>query len=472
MSQPLLEARSISKSFGPVKALDQVNLAVQHGEIHSVLGENGAGKSTLMNVICGFLTPDSGSMLLKGQEVHFANPSEARKAGIGIVHQHFMLVPQFTVLENLILDQMTGLSGLLDSGQIQSKFATLAESVGWKIDFNSRIVDLSVGQQQRIEILKVLGLGTDILILDEPTAVLSAEEIDDLFRVMRTVKSQGKTIILIAHKLAEVMEISDHATVLRRGRLIGSARMSELSVEKLTDWMVGELPDLSNDLNYTPGQVLVTVENLKVKGDRGETAVDISELKVHAGEVLGIAGVDGNGQIELAEALAGVRPIVSGSLNAPSKIAYIPQDRQRDGLALSMSIAENFLVGIGKSGFLNPKALREESKELAEKFQLKYGNLEDPASSLSGGNQQKVILARTLSQSPEFIIAVNPTRGLDLKAAAFVQSQILAAARSGSAVVLISTDLDEVSALADRTLFISGGKLKESTKSEYLGGSN
>lgn len=425
-----------------------------------------------MNVICGFLAPDSGQLILNGTEVRFSSPSEARAAGIGIVHQHFMLVPQFTVLENLVLDQMTSLGGLAKPDEIKAKFSKLAESLGWEIDFQARIVDLSVGQQQRIEIMKVLGLGTDILILDEPTAVLSADEIEDLFRVLRTVIGQGKTIILIAHKLAEVMAISDHATVLRRGKLIGSAPMADLTAEKLTDWMVGELPDLGQAKSAAAGERAVKVSSLKVKGDRGEIAVDIDSLEVNSGEIVGIAGVDGNGQIELAEALAGVRSPFSGSVETPSQVAYIPQDRQRDGLALSMSIAENFMVGISQGPFLNPRKLKSESVGLAEKFQLKYGSLDDPASSLSGGNQQKVILARTLSQEPEFIIAVNPTRGLDLKSAAFVQSQILSAARSGAAVVLISTDLDEVSALADRTLFISGGRLRNADKSEYLGGSN
>ncbi|MBX7134260.1 MAG: ATP-binding cassette domain-containing protein [Fimbriimonadaceae bacterium] len=464
----MLRAETVSKRFGNVTALADVSVDFAPGEIHAVLGENGAGKSTLMNVLGGFLKPDGGRVTLNGSPLPLGDPIGCRALGIEMVHQHFMLVPAFTVAENLALARLGGLGGALDVGKVAQKPLQIARELGWQIEPDARTADLPVGVEQRIEILKALAGNAQVLIFDEPTAVLSPDEVDDLFRVLRKLRDQGKAVILIAHKLSEVMAVADRVTVLRRGVKVAEARIGEVDERQLATWMVGELPDEQRPLLPSAEAVSLSIDRLVVKGDRGETAVQGVTFEVRQGEILGIGGVDGNGQIELAEALALVRPTFDGSIERiAGEIGYIPQDRQVDGLALSMSLSDNLLIGgyprsqfrIGP--FLAPGRVRAWAEGLVHQFRIKVGRLADPVSSLSGGNQQKVVVARTLDAKPAVIIAVNPTRGLDIQAADAVHAELLDAARNGAAVVLFSTDLDELGAIASRTLFMSGGRLAE-----------
>jgi ABC-type uncharacterized transport system ATPase subunit len=460
----LLEAVSIVKRFGPLTALDQVSASFRQGEIHAVLGENGAGKSTLMNILSGTLEPDAGEVRL------------AKGASIGMVHQHFMLVPEFSVAENLELGSQRG---FWKGEQATQKALAIAEDLGWAFDPTARTGDLPVGVQQRIEILKALITDAPILVFDEPTAVLGPAEVDDLFRVLRDLRGQGRAVILIAHKLSEILAIADRITVLRRGKLVASALRQDVEARTLAEWMVGEWPELeSQSFEVLPGESLV-VSQLSAKGDRGETAVDHVDFSVQPGEIMGIGGVDGNGQVELAESLAGIRPH-SGSVRLGSdevnRVAYIPQDRQRDGLALSMSIAENFAIAghrlsrFRKGWVLDRTGLRRWANELIDRFSIKAGSLDDPIRSLSGGNQQKVVVSRSLELEPQAIVAVNPTRGLDVRATADVHAALRSQAAKGIPIVLISTDLDELAAVASRTAFLSKGRLSHDASAESLVG--
>lgn len=470
-----LEAKGVSRAFASVQALDSVDLSVAAGEIHAVLGENGAGKSTLMAILAGFLMPDSGSVTWQGHPLPLGHPGEIRKRGVAMVHQHFMLVPQFTVRENLALDRLDHLRGKLDSERLTESARLAAASVGWEIPFDARTGSLPVGVQQRVEILKALGTGAELIILDEPTAVLSPSEVDDLIRVLKELKSQGRTIILIAHKLDEVYAAADRVTVLRRGRVVGKSDLADITPAELAQQMVGDVPEPVKRGEKTLGEPVLTARGLVVRGDRGEEAVRGATLEVRAGEVLGIGGVDGNGQIELAEALAGIRPLAAGSLTQDERSAYIPQDRQRDGLALEMPIWENMLLEDlphskhFRKGFLNKRETQNWADALRDEYAIKAEDTRLPARSLSGGNQQKVIVSRVLDRRPRVIIAVNPTRGLDIRAANFVREQLLEAAANGAGVVLISTDHDELAALADRIWFLSRGKLVEGDAQAYLG---
>jgi len=457
----------VSKAFGAVKALDDVSVDFFPGEIHAVLGENGAGKSTLMNVLNGSFSADSGS-------VNFSNP----QARIGMVHQHFMLVPEFTVEENLLLASRSSALRLRPIDETQPVLE-LARRLGWELDPGAMTRDLPVGVQQRVEILKALAGGADILIFDEPTAVLSPEEVDNLFSVLRSLREEGKTLILIAHKLSEVLAIADRATVLRRGRFVGSALRADLTADKLAEWMVGDLPEALDREKQDRFEPALSVKELSAKGDRGEVAVNGVSFEIGAGEILGIGGVDGNGQVELAECLAGVRPFTGAvSFQGRSEIesAYIPQDRRRDGLAPRMSIFDNFMISgarrkdFGKGPLLDLGAARVWAAGRVETFRIKIGSLDDPARTLSGGNQQKIVVSRTLDSDPDLIVAVNPSRGLDIQATRDVHQTLLDAAARGAAIALISTDLDELAALADRTLFISRGRLLESQNAVSLVG--
>lgn len=468
MIAPLLSVENISKRYGAVLALDRISADFFPGEIHAVLGENGAGKSTLMAVLAGFVRPDSGSVTLARSEVTFPfdQPFAVKKLGIEMVHQHFMLVPEFTVAENLALYRT---EKLVSRAEIDAKAAVALEvgrSLGWDIDAHARTGDLPVGIQQRVEILKALSGDAPILILDEPTAVLSPDEVEDLFRVLRKLKSQGKTILLIAHKLREVMAIADRATVLRRGKFIASAVLSDVTSQQLAEWMVGELPVPGDREARTPGETVVEARDVSAKGERGELAVDGVSVTLRRGEIVGFGGVDGNGQVELAEVLAGVRPSQGEIQMANAReVAYIPQDRQTDGLALPLSIFDNLLItGHTRREFqigplLRMSALRIWASDLVKRYQIKIGSIHDPVRSLSGGNQQKVVVSRNLFTQNDLIVAVNPTRGLDLKATAFVHSALRDAAANGAAVALFSTDLDELAELADATWFMSRGKL-------------
>jgi general nucleoside transport system ATP-binding protein len=465
--EPLLSVENVSKRFGAVLALDRISAEFFPGEIHAVLGENGAGKSTLMAILAGFVRPDSGSVRLASsrEEFPFDQPFAVKKLGIEMVHQHFMLVPEFTVAENLALYRT---EKLLSRAEIESKARVALEvgkSLGWEIDPSARTGDLPVGTQQRVEILKALSGDAPILILDEPTAVLSPDEVEDLFRVLRQLKARGKTILLIAHKLREVMAIADRATVLRRGKFIATALLNEVTSNQLAEWMVGELPAPAPRTPREMGDVAVETRNLSVRGERGELAVNNVSVSIRRGEIVGFGGVDGNGQVELAEALAGVRNLEGYLIFSGTKPAYIPQDRQQDGLALTLSIFDNLLISgyeaqeFRKGPLLKVNALREWANELVARYQIKIGAISDPVRSLSGGNQQKVVVSRNLYSRNDVIVAVNPTRGLDLKATAFVHDALREAASKGAAVALFSTDLDELAELADTTWFMSKGRL-------------
>ncbi len=465
--RPMLCVQRVSKRFGTVQALSDVSIEFTPGEIHAVLGENGAGKSTLMSILGGFVVPDSGTITNNDRPFPVGNPAGAKRAGVAMVHQHFTLVPAFTVAENLSLAQTDKLAASLEPNRDAEKPLALAKSLGWDLEPSTLVRDLPVGIQQRIEVLKALASDGDILIFDEPTAMLGPEEVEDLFRVLRTLRDRGKTIILIAHKLNEVLAIADRVTVLRKGKWVASAPRSDVDASILMERMVGErvIPNLNVSAKQG-GRNALQVQNLHVLGDRRELAVRGVSFEVEAGEILGIGGIDGNGQVELAEVLAGVRAPNGGTITGPEgATAYIPQDRQTDGLALSLSVRDNLLVsGIGRTGltwgpFLKVRAIREWAEGLVRKFEIKVGRITDPASSLSGGNQQKVVVARNLDVTPKLLIAVNPTRGLDIKATDFVHDQVQTAAGEGSVVTLFSTDRDELEALAGRTVYLSRGEL-------------
>lgn len=472
-----LEVRGLSKRYGPVRALQSVDAIFEPGEVHAVLGANGAGKSTLVSVLAGFVTPDEGSVLLDGKPLPLGNPLACRHAGVAMVHQHFTLVPEFTVRENLALFRVEGLAETLDLAELSEHALDLARKLEWPIDPSAKIRDLPVGAQQRVEILKNLADDSPILILDEPTAVLGPEEIEDLFKILKDLASEGRTVVLIAHKLAEVMSVADRVTVLRKGRFVATAPIGEVDEDILARWMVGEIPETvanepSPDLR--PGLIL---RSATAMGDRGETALRSLDLEIARGEIVGVGGVDGNGQVELAEVAVGVRDLASGERlwsGGAERVAYIPQDRQAEGLAMSMSIEENLLIeghrrtDLFHRGFMSHRAAREWSTQLAKKFDIKIGSVTDPISSLSGGNQQKAVVARCLDQTPDLLVCVNPTRGLDIAAANFVRGQIRRARDGGAAVLLISTDLDELAELATRTCFISGGRILARTDAASL----
>lgn len=472
-----LAAHDLSKRFGAVDALRNVSAAFHAGRIHAVLGENGAGKSTLMNVLAGFLRPDSGRIELDGVPLPLGDPFACRAKGIEMVHQHFMLVPAFTVEENLALARLGRLAGPLRLGSTTQPAREIARELGWPVQERARTGGLPVGEQQRIEILKALSGGADVLIFDEPTAVLSPGEVADLFRVLRALRDRGKTILLIAHKLSEIVEIADEVTVLRDGVRVAGVPMAETDASQLAEWMVGAVPEALPKPGLTPGEEIVAFQSLEVGGDRGELAVRGVSASVCRGEVLGIGGVDGNGQVELAEALAGVRSVRSGRVStlAGARVAFVPQDRHQHGLALRMPVRDNLLLGgldepeLTLGPFLRPRAVRRWAAGLVDRFQVKTASLDDPVGSLSGGNQQKVVVGRTLARRPDLMVALNPTRGLDLHATRYVHGCLLDAARDGAAVVLFSTDLDELAALATRTLFMSRGQLAEGGAEALVG---
>ncbi len=473
---PTLVADQISVSFGPLRALDNVSVTFEAGEIHAILGENGAGKSTLMNVLAGFLEPDRGRVLLLDQPLPAGDPIRVREMGIQMVHQHFMLVPEFSIEENLALSRLGSLRGALNIADLTAPHRALAAELGWPLSFQGRTANAAVGIQQRAEILKALTGNSKVIILDEPTAVLSPAETEDLFRVLREQRDRGKTIILIAHKLREIISVADRATVLRKGKVVASTKIADTTVQQLANWMVGESKLSTAAPLASLGKKVVNLDCICANGDRGELAVDNVSLQVRSGEIIAIGGVDCNGQIELAEALVGIRPITSGTRTVPARIGYIPQDRQSDGLALDLDLEDNFLIAGYKDAELRngPLLLRRKVREwassLVQTYKIKVQSLEDQASSLSGGNQQKIVVSREISNRPELLVAVNPTRGLDFNATRFVLDSIRETASAGAAVVLISTDADEIDAIADRTIYISAGKLVEGTLKSTLAG--
>jgi simple sugar transport system ATP-binding protein len=464
----MLEVNAVTKRYGRLVALDQVTASFAPGEIHAVLGENGAGKSTLMGVMSGFVAPNSGTVTLDGQEIPLGRAFDCKRLGIEMIHQHFTLVPAFSVAENLALAR---LGGLVCPSNVPERARTSLEAaarLGWKVDPNGVVQDLAVGEQQRLEILKALGGEARVLIFDEPTAVLSPDEVQDLFRVLRTLRDEGRIVILIAHKLSEVLAIADRVTVLRRGHLVATAPRGEVDEGRLAEWMVGEMPPRSESEPGTADRPGLSVVGLRVKGDRKEEAVRGVSFEVRRGEIFGIGGVDGNGQHELAEAIAKVREATGGEVRwegGEPAIGYVPQDRQHDGLALGLSVQENMLIaGYRREEFRQGPLLRLEritawAKDLIRRFEIKVDSPRERIAALSGGNQQKVVVSRTLDAHPELLIVVNPTRGLDIRATNFVHGQIRKARNEGAAVLLISTDLDELFVLSSRQAFMSRGEL-------------
>jgi simple sugar transport system ATP-binding protein len=441
MAQQVLSAKGISVNFGPLKALDGISLDFLAGEVHAVVGENGAGKSTLMNVLAGFLAPSSGVVSLGGRRL-LNNAVDHRNCGIEMVHQHFRLVPAFSVKENLRL-------GLMRAERTFEDVQKVAAELDWDIEFDSLVSDLGVGQKQRVEILKALASSPKVVIFDEPTAVLNEDEVSGLLRSIREFAQNGLVVILIAHKLAELFSVADRISVLKDGTLRGSFRTQDVSSGEISELMVGSPDSFPEPVRFDNSSKF-SCRNLRVDGNCPLVNLNFD---VAFGEVLGIGGVDGNGQVELAEALAQVRTS-EGETTAVATIGYVPQDRQADGLALSMSIDEN--IEIAQVSLNGSTAIKEyEIKARSPKALLK---------SLSGGNQQKVVLARELAKRPELLVAVNPTRGLDVRASSFVLNQIRNIAEQGAAVVLISTDRDELAAVANRTIYLSRGRLLNSAQ--------
>jgi general nucleoside transport system ATP-binding protein len=491
----LLELRSITKRFPGVVANDGVDFEVQAGEVHTLFGENGAGKSTLMRVLYGFYTPDAGEIRLRGEPVAIASPADAIAHGIGMIHQHFMLVSTLTVAENVALGMRSSRRPLTDLDAVSRQIGELSDRYGLRVDPHAVIWQLSVGERQRVEIIKALYRDVSLLILDEPTAVLTPQEVDDLFAVLRQMVADGRGLVFISHKIREVLELSDRITVLRNGRKVGTVLPSEVTRQGLAEMMVGhELPSHEPPTGNGTGDARLVVRDLTVKGDRGVDAVRGVGFAVRGGEIVGIAGVSGNGQRELAETIAGLRPASGGSIavegtelvgRRPGEVrrfgvGYVPEERMRDGVVPAFSVAENLHLidnatpRFSRWGFLRGRALRRSSDELVAEFGVKTPSLETPARNLSGGNIQKLILARELSARPRVLIAAQPTRGVDVGAAHFVHERLLEQRAAGTAILVVSEDLDEVLSLADRVLVMYEGEIiaearpRESTR-EALG---
>jgi ABC-type uncharacterized transport system ATPase subunit len=475
-----LELRGVTKRFGSLVANNDINLTVRPGEIHCLLGENGAGKSTLMNVIFGLLQPDEGEMLINGTPAHFRNSGDAVRSGIGMVHQHFMLVPVFSVAENVVLGfEPTKGFGFMDYKRAAAEIRAASTRYGLAVDPDAIIEEMPIGLQQRVEILKALNHDAELLILDEPTAVLTPQEIEDLFAIMRALKAAGKSILFISHKLKEVKEIADTITVIRLGEVVGTAASTDSEAE-LASAMVGREVNLTvaKDAREV-GDIVLSIRDLVILDDRGLVAVDNLSLDVHAGEIVALAGVQGNGQTELVEALAGLRPVARGTVtlggvdvtnSSPRNmldrgLGHVPEDRQHDGLVLSMSVADNLVLNtprrapFARRGSRNLSAVRDNATERVAQFDIRTTSIDEPTSSLSGGNQQKVIVARELSRSLRLLIAAQPTRGLDVGSIEYVHRQIVRERDEGQAVLIVSTELDEVIALGDRVAVMFHGHI-------------
>ena len=476
-----LELRGITKRFGTLVANNQISLTVEPGEIHALLGENGAGKSTLMNVLYGLYQADEGEILLDGKPQKFRGPGDAMAAGIGMVHQHFMLIPVFTVAENVALGhEPTNFGGKLDMAAARKRVIEISDRFGFNVDPDALVEDLPVGVQQRVEIIKALSRDAKVLVLDEPTAVLTPQETDELMAIMRQLAQSGTSIVFITHKLREVKEVANRITVIRLGQVVGSAS-PEASTSELASMMVGREVDLVVDKEKAElGPEILTVENLAVLDDRLQRAVNGVSFSVRGGEVLAIAGVQGNGQTELSEALLGLRsPIKGGSIKISGKelagasfrnvleagVGYIPEDRKKDGLVGEFTISENLMLNQSfKSRFtrglnINFPTRKNVAADLVKRFDVRTPSIDTPAGKLSGGNQQKVVVARELSRDVNLLIASQPTRGVDVGSIEFIHEQIVAERDAGKAVVLISTELDEVLALADRIAVMYRGQI-------------
>ena len=474
-----IELKGITKKFGALVANDSIDLKVARGEIHAILGENGAGKSTLMNIVYGLVKADSGKIFVEDKEVIINEPADALKYGIGMVHQHFMLIPVFTVAENIALGREQSKGGFLSLDEVKKKIKLLAEEFKFDIDPDALIEDLPVGVQQRVEIIKALIYDAKVLILDEPTAVLTPQETDELLSIMRTLKNKGTSIIFITHKLREVQEVADKITIIRLGKVINTVA-ANTSQEELASMMVGRQIDLApNKSEFKPGKVVLDINKLSVANSLGRKIIDSLSLQVRAGEILAIAGVQGNGQSELARAIVNLEDHVSGSIKLDQKeilgitvqdslragIAYIPESRELDGLISSFSIVENLILDVhdispaAKKGSLNTDYINENSSKLVKEFDIRTQSIFDTASSLSGGNKQKVVLARELSREVKLVVASQPTRGLDVGSIEFVYEKLLGERSANRAILLISSELDEVLELADRIAVIYKGEI-------------
>ncbi|MCT4594017.1 MAG: ABC transporter ATP-binding protein [Anaeromicrobium sp.] len=480
-NEEMVEMKKITKKFGNFIANDAVDLEVYKGEIHALLGENGAGKSTLMNILYGLYTPTGGSIKIGGKEVKITSPKVAIEYGIGMVHQHFMLIPVFTVLENIMLGcESTVYGSFIDKETVRENLIKLSKEYGLDVDPDMVVADLSVGMQQRIEILKALYKGADVLILDEPTAVLTPQEIDSLIEIIKNLGKMGKSIIIITHKLKEILAVADRCTVIRTGKKIGVVNVSDTNEKELASMMVGrEVEFKVKKEKYKPGKVSLEIRDLVVVDNREQEAVNKLNLQAYEGEILGIAGIDGNGQKELIEGVFGLTNIKSGEIkingqpiqneNINSRqhvgLCLIPEDRHKHGLVLDFSIYENFILNdyknpkFSKNSILNINNIKEFSKKMVEKFDIRLNHIEDRAAVLSGGNQQKIIIAREVTNNPNVLIAAQPTRGLDVGAIEFVHKALVDQRNKGKTVILVSYELDEIMSLSDRIAVIYEGEI-------------
>ena len=491
----VIEMREITKVFGEFVANDKINLELRKGEIHALLGENGAGKSTLMNMLAGLLEPTSGEIVVNGQVVKLDSPSKAASLGIGMVHQHFMLVEAFTVAENIILGSELTKNGVLDIARATREINELSERYGLAVDPSAKVADISVGAQQRVEILKTLYRGADILIFDEPTAVLTPSEIDELMAIMKNLVKEGKSIILITHKLDEIRAVSDRVTVIRRGKSIETVEIAGATNADLAEMMVGRSVSFKTEKQEAqPKEVILSIKDLVVNENRGVPAVKNLSLDVRAGEIVGIAGIDGNGQSELIQAITGLRKIESGSVELKGQsivglhprqitemsVGHVPEDRHRDGLVLEMMISENIALQtyykepLSKKGILNYTNIIGYAKQLMQEFDVRAASEIVPASALSGGNQQKAIIAREVDRNPDLLIVSQPTRGLDVGAIEYIHKRLIQERDNGKAVLVVSFELDEILNVSDRIAVIHDGKIQgivtpETTDKQELG---
>ena len=491
----VIEMREITKVFGEFVANDKINLVLRKGEIHALLGENGAGKSTLMNMLAGLLEPTSGEIVVNGQVVKLDSPSKAASLGIGMVHQHFMLVEAFTVAENIILGSELTKKGVLDIARATREINELSERYGLAVDPSAKVADISVGAQQRVEILKTLYRGADILIFDEPTAVLTPSEIDELMAIMKNLVKEGKSIILITHKLDEIRAVSDRVTVIRRGKSIETVEIAGATNADLAEMMVGRSVSFKTEKQEAqPKEVILSIKDLVVNENRGVPAVKNLSLDVRAGEIVGIAGIDGNGQSELIQAITGLRKIESGSVELKGQsivglhprqitemsVGHVPEDRHRDGLVLEMMISENIALQtyykepLSKKGILNYSNIIGYAKQLMQEFDVRAASEIVPAQALSGGNQQKAIIAREIDRNPDLLIVSQPTRGLDVGAIEYIHKRLIQERDNGKAVLVVSFELDEILNVSDRIAVIHDGKIQgivtpETTNKQELG---
>lgn len=491
----VIEMRDITKVFGGFVANDKINLHLRKGEIHALLGENGAGKSTLMNMLAGLLEPTSGEIAVNGQVVNLDSPSKAASLGIGMVHQHFMLVEAFTVAKNIILGSELTKNGVLDIAGASKEIKALSERYGLAVDPSAKVADISVGAQQRVEILKTLYRGADILIFDEPTAVLTPSEIDELMAIMKNLVKEGKSIILITHKLDEIRAVSDRVTVIRRGKSIETVEIAGATNADLAEMMVGRSVSFKTEKQASkPKEVVLSIKDLVVNENRGVPAVKNLSLDVRAGEIVGIAGIDGNGQSELIQAITGLRKVESGSIELKGdsivglhprqitelSVGHVPEDRHRDGLILEMMISENIALQTyykephSKNGILNYSNITSYAKKLMEEFDVRAASELVPAAALSGGNQQKAIIAREIDRDPDLLIVSQPTRGLDVGAIEYIHKRLIEERDNGKAVLVVSFELDEILNVSDRIAVIHDGKIQgivspETTNKQGLG---